>query len=101
MKKVLVIGSGGREHALGWKLRQSFNIKVFYAPGNAGTEEGNGVNIPIDGTKKWNFPNLFDFVNSESIDMVIVGPEDPLANGIVDFFNFREYNRYGRNLCDI
>lgn len=93
MKKVLVVGSGGREHALGWKLGQSDEISaVYYAPGNAGTEEDKGRNIKIDGTKKENFPSLFDLVDSEDIDMVIVGPEAPLADGVVDFFNLRGYD---------
>src|SRR3989344_6665407 len=92
--KVLVVGSGGREHALGWKLGQSEHVsEVIYAPGNGGTEEGKGRNIPIDGSKKENFPTLFDFVESENVDMVVVGPEGPLDDGIVDYFNFEDYNR--------
>lgn len=94
MVKVLVIGSGGREHALGWKLGQSDEVsEVFYAPGNAGTQEEKGRNIPIDGSKKENFPALADFVESENMDMVVVGPEQPLADGIVNYFNSRGYNR--------
>ena len=93
--KVLVIGSGGREHALGWKLAQSPEVsKVFYAHGNAGTEtEEKGENIPIDSAKEENFAALYDFVQDSNIDMVVVGPEVPLANGIVNFFNSRAYHR--------
>jgi len=94
MKKVLVVGSGGREHALGWKLGQSPEVsEVIYALGNAGTQEGKGRNIDIDGSKKENFSKLADYVESEYIDMVVVGPEIPLADGIVDYFNVRGYNR--------
>ena len=94
MKKVLIVGSVGREHALGWKLGQSDEVsEVIYAPGNAGTQEEKGRNISIDGSKKDNFPALLNFVNSESVDMVVVGPETPLADGIVDYFNSRGYNR--------
>jgi len=94
MKKVMILGSGGREHALGWKLGQSDEVsEVIYAPGNAGTQEGKGRNIPIDGSKKDNFPALLAVANSEGVDMVIVGPEAPLADGVVDFFNSRGYNR--------
>ncbi len=94
MAKVLIIGSGGREHAFGWKLSQSGEIStVFYAPGNGGTEENKGVNIPIDGTKKENFEKLYEFIISEKIDMVIVGPEVPLVDGIADYLNERGYNR--------
>jgi phosphoribosylamine---glycine ligase len=94
MKKIMILGSGGREHALGWKLGQSDQVlEVIYAPGNGGTAEGKGRNIEIDGSKKENFPKLFDIVNNLDIDMVIVGPEVPLANGIVDYFNFRGYDR--------
>ena len=81
--KVLVLGSGGREHAFAWKLTQSNKLeKLYVAPGNAGTEElAENVNIN---------PNDFDkvrtFVLDKAIDMVIVGPEDPLVNGIHDFF---------------
>ncbi len=95
MRKVLIPGAGGREHAIGWKLAQSDEVsEVIYAPGNAGTGKGvRGRNIPIDGSKKENFQALIDIVNEEDIDMVVVGPEQPLASGIVDFFNSRGYNR--------
>ena len=94
MKKILIIGNGGREHSLGWKLGQSDEIsEVLYAPGNAGTSEGKGRNIFVDGTKSTNFGKLTDIVFSENIDMVIVGPEVALAEGLVDYFNYKGYNR--------
>lgn len=94
MKKVLVVGSGGREHALGWKLAQSPHVgTVFYAPGNGGTEEEKGRNLDIDSTKPENFPALFDFVKKNNIDLTVVGPEVPLSHGIVDFFNARGNTR--------
>jgi phosphoribosylamine---glycine ligase len=94
MNKVLIVGSGGREHALGWKLTQSPEVShVIYAPGNAGTQEGKGWNIHVDGSKKENFPVLKDFVFTEKIDMIIVGPEAPLDDGIVDYFNSYGYDR--------
>jgi phosphoribosylamine---glycine ligase len=80
---VLLIGSGGRESALAWKLIQSENLtQLFIAPGNAGT--GNiAVNIELT---PFNFDSIGKFVLSNKIDMVVAGPEDPLVNGIVDFF---------------
>ena len=94
MKKVMILGSGGREHALGWKIGQSDEVsEVIYAPGNAGTQEERGRNISIDGSKKDNFSTLLDFVNSEGVDMVVVGPEAPLADGVVDYFNSKGYSR--------
>jgi phosphoribosylamine--glycine ligase len=94
MKKILIVGSGGREHALGWKLSQNDEIStVFYAPGNGGTAENKGININIDGTKKENFEEIYRFIIDEKIDMVIVGPEGPLVDGIVDYLNEKGYNR--------
>jgi phosphoribosylamine--glycine ligase len=81
--KLLVIGRGGREHALVWKLAQSSRVeRVFCAPGNAGTAE-DGVNVPIEIS---DFDYLIRFAKKESIGLTVVGPEDPLANGIVDAF---------------
>jgi phosphoribosylamine--glycine ligase len=81
--KVLVVGKGGREHAIAWKVAQSPLVKeVYIAPGNAGTEKV-GKNIPISTT---DIPNLVKFAKEEKIDLTIVGPEDPLAKGIVDAF---------------
>lgn len=81
--KVLVIGSGGREHTLVWKLNQSNKVKTIYcAPGNAGIrKQATCVNISAN-----DIDALLDFANKESIDLTIVGPEDPLTNGIVDRF---------------
>src|SRR5947207_6696399 len=81
--KVLVIGKGGREHALVWKLAQSPQVeRVYCAPGNAGTAL-NGVNVPIEAT---DFDYLIRFAKKEGIGLTVVGPEDPLALGIVDAF---------------
>ena len=81
--KLLLLGSGGREHALAWKIAQSPNVeKLFIAPGNAGTAEV-GMNIAL---KADDFEGIRTFVVSEGIDMVVVGPEDPLVKGIADFF---------------
>jgi phosphoribosylamine--glycine ligase len=80
---ILLVGSGGREHALAWKIRQSPKINQLYiAPGNAGTAEV-GINIPVATT---DFEALKQFVLQNAIDMVVVGPEDPLVKGIYDFF---------------
>jgi phosphoribosylamine--glycine ligase len=81
--KVLVIGKGGREHALVWKLAQSPRVRqVFCAPGNAGTAE-DGTNIAIEAT---DFERLVRFAKKEDVGLTVVGPEDPLALGIVDVF---------------
>lgn len=81
--KLLLLGSGGREHALAWKIAQSSKIeKLFIAPGNAGTREvGENVAIKVN-----DFPAIKRFVVANGIDMVVVGPEDPLVNGVYDFF---------------
>ena len=80
---ILILGSGGREHAIAWKLNQSPKLtNLFIAPGNAGTAKI-GKNIPIGVN---NFESIKKSVLSEGIDMLIVGPEDPLVNGIHDFF---------------
>ncbi|RTZ58418.1 MAG: phosphoribosylamine--glycine ligase [Gammaproteobacteria bacterium] len=81
--KVLVVGKGGREHAIAWKVAQSPLVKqVYIAPGNAGTSKV-GKNIPISPT---DVENLVKFAKEEKIDLTIVGPEDPLAKGIADAF---------------
>ena len=84
-KKVLVVGGGGREHAMSWKLAQSKNVDTVYvAPGNPGTSiEAKIVNIEIEATE---IEELIHFAKNESIDLVVVGPEDPLVAGIVDEF---------------
>lgn len=83
--KVLVIGGGGREHALAWKAAQSVNVsQVFVAPGNAGTAlESNLTNVAIAAD---DVPALLAFAKSEQIALTIVGPEAPLAKGVVDAF---------------
>ena len=81
--KVLLLGSGGREHAIAWKLTQSPQLtKLYIATGNAGTAE-TGENIPIQPT---DFEGIRKFVIENNIEMVIVGPEDPLVKGIHDYF---------------
>ena len=81
--KVLVIGKGGREHALVWKLSQSSRVeRVYCAPGNAGTAT-DGVNVPIEANE---FDKLIRFAKKEKIGFTVVGPEEPLVNGIVDAF---------------
>lgn len=81
--KILILGSGGREHAFCWKLRQSKRCTgLFIAPGNAGTGEL-GENVDL---KMTDFEAIKDFCVSYAIDIVIVGPEEPLVNGIYDFF---------------
>src|SRR5262245_13377601 len=81
--KLLVIGGGGREHALAWKLAQSPRVqKVFVAPGNGGTATETGVeNVAITG-----IPELIAFAKKEKIYLTVVGPEAPLAAGVVDAF---------------
>jgi phosphoribosylamine---glycine ligase len=80
---ILLLGSGGREHAIGWKVSQSPKVNnLFIAPGNAGTS-GIGKNVPLSPI---DFPSIRQFVLDNKIGMVIVGPEDPLVNGIHDFF---------------
>ncbi|MCA1658846.1 MAG: phosphoribosylamine--glycine ligase, partial [Verrucomicrobiaceae bacterium] len=81
--KILVVGSGGREHALAWKLKQSPGCdRLFCAPGNAGTAEvGDNVTIPAS-----DLPALVRFAKENDIGVTVVGPDDPLASGIVDLF---------------
>ena len=81
--KILLLGSGGREHALAWKIAQSSKVEqLFIAPGNAGTAAV-GTNVNIAAT---DFDALADFVVQQQVDMVVVGPEDPLVKGIYDDF---------------
>jgi len=78
---VLLVGSGGREHAIAWKLAQSKDLdKLFITPGNAGTARC-GENVPIAAT---DIDRLVDFARQNSVGLVVVGPEDPLAEGLVD-----------------
>src|SRR6476469_6064190 len=89
---ILLLGSGGREHAFAWKMLQSkLCSKLFVAPGNAGTASI-ATNVSLNPT---DFEAIREFVISEHVGMVVVGPEDPLVKGIYDFFAADE------NLCDI
>ena len=81
-RNILVLGSGGREHALAWKLAQSEGAHVFIAPGNAGTSQV-GVNVDV---KPSDFEAVKEFCLKQEIHLVVVGPEQPLVDGIVDFF---------------
>jgi phosphoribosylamine--glycine ligase len=91
-KKILIIGGGGREHSLAWKLSQSPRAeKIYIAPGNAGTATI-GENIPIPAT---DLPKLLDFAVNNSIDITVVGQDDPLALGIVDLFRSRGLKIFG------
>ena len=84
---ILLLGSGGREHALAWKIDQSpLCSKLYIAPGNAGTQLcGNNVDLNIN-----DFDAVAGFVAEKNVQMVVVGPEDPLVNGITDFLNQNE-----------
>jgi len=80
---VLILGSGGREHAFAWKIAKSSSCnQLFIAPGNAGTAQvGTNVNIGVN-----DFASIKEFILAENIELVLVGPEDPLVNGIYNFF---------------
>jgi phosphoribosylamine--glycine ligase len=81
--RVLLLGSGGREHALAWKIAQSSMLEeLFIAPGNAGTRN-HGKNVILDPT---DFVSVKDFVLENEINLVVVGPEEPLVKGIHDYF---------------
>lgn len=84
---ILLLGGGGREHALAWKIAQSKKVeKLYIAPGNAGTGEvGENVNIGVN-----DFDKIKQFALDNAINMIIVGPEDPLVNGIYDDFKSDE-----------
>lgn len=81
--KILLLGSGGREHAMAWKIAQSQKVeKLYIAPGNPGMQkEGETIDIKAD-----DFDGIRNFVLEKQIDMIVVGPEDPLVKGIYDFF---------------
>ena len=90
--RILVIGSGGREHELAWKLRQSSEAeRIFCAPGNAGTAEiAENVAIPVG-----DLDALFRFARENRVDLTVVGPDDPLAAGIVDLFAAEGLRAFG------
>ena len=91
---VLVIGNGGREHALSWKVAQSPKVKkVYVAPGNPGTaREAKCENVDIAAT---NVEQLLVFAQSHGVDLTIVGPEAPLAAGVVDAFRAADQKIFG------
>ena len=90
--KILVIGSGGREHALAWKIAQNKQVsRVYVAPGNAGTATNlDMVNVPISSVK-----DLLEFAQKEQIYLTIVGPEAPLSQGVVDVFRANGLKIFG------
>lgn len=90
--KILIVGSGGREHALGWKIKQSPLVsKIYFAPGNPGTKEI-GENIAIESTDT---KGLLRFAKSKKIDLTVVGPETPLVMGIADVFKKEKLKIFG------
>ncbi|MBN1272656.1 MAG: phosphoribosylamine--glycine ligase [Candidatus Aminicenantes bacterium] len=90
--KILIIGAGGREHALAWKISQSSEVKkIFCAPGNAGTADI-AENVEIEET---DIKELLEYASKEKIDLTVVGPEQPLAKGIVDLFEEKELRIFG------
>jgi phosphoribosylamine--glycine ligase len=81
---ILIVGNGGREHAIGWKVYNSPQVHdIYFAPGNGGTSHL-GKNLPID---VWDFDAMLKAVQSHNIGLIVVGPEVPLENGIVDYFS--------------
>ena len=85
--KILIIGGGGREHAITWQLAQSKNHEIFITPGNPGTAAlGTNLKYGVN-----DFENIGNFCKSDQIELVIVGPEDPLVNGIYDYFKADNY----------
>lgn len=94
--KILIIGSGAREHALGWKIKQSPLVtKIYFAPGNPGTKQiGENVNIVVTDIKK-----LLKFAKEKKIDLTVVGPETPLVFGISDVFKKEKLKIIGPSKC--
>jgi phosphoribosylamine---glycine ligase len=94
--KILVVGSGGREHALAWKLAQSPKVqKVFVAPGNGGTATAAAKNMGIENLAITDLQALASFASDEKIHLTVVGPEAPLAGGIVDIFRSKGLRVFG------
>jgi len=90
--KILIVGSGGREHTIAWKIAQNPGVKELYvAPGNAGTASL-GTNVPINAS---DLEGLKNFVKEKSIDLTLVGPEQPLVDGIVDAFQIEGLSIFG------
>ena len=92
--KIAILGSGGREHALAVQISKSKKLdKIYCIPGNAGTDSiGKNVNLELD-----NFDEIYRFIINEKIDLVIVGPEKPLVDGIVDYLNEKNIKVFGPN----
>ncbi len=92
--KIAILGSGGREHALCFSISKSKKIKKIYCiPGNAGTSEiAENINIQIN-----DFENIYKFLSSKKVDITIIGPEEPLVNGIVDFLERKNIKVFGPN----
>ncbi|MEA4827513.1 MAG: phosphoribosylamine--glycine ligase N-terminal domain-containing protein, partial [Clostridium sp.] len=90
--KILIIGSGGREHAIAWKVSQSNLVeKIYCVPGNGGTDkEEKCENINLE-----KIDQLLEFAKNENIDLTIVGPETPLVEGIVDIFKENNLKIFG------
>ena len=92
--KVLIIGSGGREHALAWKSSQDENVsEVFVSPGNAGTaleSKTSNINLDLD-----NFESIKNFCKEQDIKLVIIGPEQPLVQGLSDYLSNHDINSFG------
>ncbi|MBI3878088.1 MAG: phosphoribosylamine--glycine ligase, partial [Verrucomicrobia bacterium] len=99
--KLLVIGSGGREHALVWKLAQSPHAtRMWCAPGNAGIDEEfltSDQKVQCVAIGAEDLPKLLDFAQSEKPDLTVVGPDNPLAAGIVDLFQANGFKIWGPN----
>ncbi|MFM8470612.1 MAG: phosphoribosylamine--glycine ligase, partial [Limisphaerales bacterium] len=100
--KLLVIGSGGREHALVWKLAQSSHVtRMWCAPGNAGIGEErlaqNGANVECVTVGAEDLPKLLAFAQRERPDFTVVGPDNPLAAGVVDLFQANGFKIWGPN----
>ena len=100
LMKILVIGGGGREHALVWKLAQSPRAsKIWCAPGNAGiadeTLAANGTDVECIGIGAEDLPSLLKFSRDNQIDLTVVGPDNPLAMGIVDQFQTAGLRAWG------
>ena len=92
MVDVLLVGSGGREHALAWKLKQSSRLgKLYIAPGNGGTRSL-GENVPLE---VMNFEGLAKFAEEKKVGLTVIGPDDPLVGGIVDVFQARNLRVWG------
>ena len=92
--KIAILGSGGREHALTFSISKSNIVeKIYCIPGNAGTSEL-AENISLDTN---NFKTVYEFIKNNNVDLVVIGPEDPLVNGIVDYLEKLNIKVFGPN----